>query len=54
MVASRANKGLAVKYEQLVTAGKPQKVALTAIMRKPLLLTNALLRDNRIRIKKTP
>ncbi|MGH6851441.1 MAG: IS110 family transposase, partial [Methylocella sp.] len=28
-------------------AGKPAKIALTAIMRKLLLLANALLRDRR-------
>lgn len=35
------------KYEALRAAGKPPKVALTAIMRKLLILANALLRDGR-------
>lgn len=35
------------KYDQLVKAGKPPKVALTAIMRKLIVLANALLRDGR-------
>ena len=35
------------KYDQLVTAGKPPKVALTAIMRKLVVVANALLRDGR-------
>jgi len=35
------------KYNQLVKAGKPPKVALTAIMRKLVVLANALLRDGR-------
>jgi len=35
------------KFEQLVQAGKPRKVALTAIMRKLVVLANALLRDRR-------
>lgn len=36
------------KYDQLVKAGKPPKVALTAIMRKLVVMANALLRDGRI------
>jgi len=35
------------KYDQLVLAGKPPKVALTAIMRKLVVVANALLRDGR-------
>ncbi|MGJ8606266.1 MAG: transposase, partial [Marivita sp.] len=35
------------KYDQLVKAGKPPKVALTAIMRKLVVVANALLRDGR-------
>ncbi|MCZ0963313.1 transposase [Paracoccus benzoatiresistens] len=35
------------KYKQLVKAGKPPKVALIAIMRKLVVLANALLRDGR-------
>ncbi|WP_299962265.1 IS110 family transposase [uncultured Roseobacter sp.] len=35
------------KYDQLVKSGKPPKVALTAIMRKLVVIANALLRDNR-------
>lgn len=35
------------KYDQLVKAGKPPKVALTAIMRKLVVVANALLRDRR-------
>ncbi|MFM9851572.1 MAG: IS110 family transposase, partial [Sphingomonadaceae bacterium] len=29
-------------------AGKPAKVAITAIMRKLVIMANALLRDNRL------
>ncbi|MEM7695417.1 MAG: IS110 family transposase, partial [Pseudomonadota bacterium] len=32
---------------RLISAGKPPKVALTALMRKLLILANALLRDGR-------
>lgn len=35
------------KYQALVTAGKPAKAAITAIMRKLIILANALLRANR-------
>lgn len=35
------------KYNQLIKAGKPPKVALTAIMRKLVVVANALLRDGR-------
>ncbi|MBX5224265.1 IS110 family transposase, partial [Rhizobium sp. NLR8a] len=34
------------KYDLLIKAGKPPKVAITAIMRKIILLANALLRKN--------
>ncbi len=47
LVAIRFNKPLADKYETLKKAGKPPKVAITAIMRKLIVLANALLRDNR-------
>jgi transposase len=47
LVASRFNPDLKAKYRQLVTAGKPAKVALTAIMRKLIVLANALLKANR-------
>jgi transposase len=35
------------KYEALVKLGKPKKVALVAIMRKLVIIANALLRDKR-------
>lgn len=47
LVAIRHNADLKAKYEQLVAAGKEKKVAITAVMRKLLVLANALLRDNR-------
>jgi transposase len=36
-----------VKYRALIDAGKPAKIAITAIMRKLIVLANALLRDRR-------
>ena len=47
LVAVRFNADMKAKYQALVTAGKPAKVALTAIMRKLLILANAPLRDAR-------
>ena len=46
--AIRCNPDLAAKYRQLVGRGKAPKVALVAVMRKLLLLANALLRQNRL------
>ena len=47
LVAVRFNATLKAKYQALRAAGKAPKVALTAIMRKLLILANALLRDGR-------
>jgi transposase len=47
LVAMRFNPDLAAKYRQLVDAGKPAKVAIAAIMRKLIVLANALLKANR-------
>jgi len=47
LVAIRHNHVLKAKFQQLVDAGKPPKVAITACMRKLILLANALLRDGR-------
>ena len=45
LVAARFNPDLKAKYRALLAAGKPAKVALTAIMRKLIILANALRRD---------
>jgi transposase len=47
LVATRYNPDLKAKYDQLIRAGKPGKVAITAIMRKLIVMANALLRDGR-------
>ncbi|MGH6912773.1 MAG: IS110 family transposase [Geminicoccales bacterium] len=47
LVAVRFNAGMKAKYDALLAAGKPPKVALVAIMRKLLILANALIRDGR-------
>jgi transposase len=46
-LAVRCNATMRVKYDALPAAGKPPKVALVAIMRKLLIVANALLRDGR-------
>jgi transposase len=47
LVAMRFNEPLKIKYRALTEAGKPAKVAITAIMRKLIVLANALLRNDR-------
>jgi transposase len=47
LVATRFNPDMKAKYAKLIAAGKPAKVALAAIMRKLLLLANAVLRKSR-------
>ena len=47
LVAMRFNADLKATYQALVTRGKPAKVAITALMRKLIVLANALLRDDR-------
>lgn len=43
--ASRSNKILKPFYDRLIAAGKPAKVALTAVMRKMIVLMNHLLKN---------
>ena len=47
LVAMRHNPDLNIFYQRLVSAGKPKKVAVTAVMRKLLVTANALIRDQR-------
>ena len=44
---SAANPDLKATYDRLRANGKPFKLALTAVMRKLLILANALIRDDR-------
>lgn len=48
LVAARFNADLKAKYGQLIKAGKPAKVAITAIMRKLIVLANALIKADRL------
>lgn len=47
VAASRCNPDLKAFYERLRDAGKPAKLALTAVMRKLVLLANTLIREDR-------
>lgn len=47
LVAARFNPDLKAKYDSLVAAGKPKKVALTALMRKLIILENTLTKADR-------
>ena len=47
LVAIRFNTDLKRKYQQLLESGKAPKLAIAAVMRKLVLLANALLRDGR-------
>lgn len=47
LVASRFNPDLIETYRRLVQARKPAKIAITAVMRKLIVLANALLKADR-------
>lgn len=47
LVALRFNPDLKAKYQKLRTAGKPAKIAITAIMRNLIVLANALITKRR-------
>ena len=46
VIVTRFNAGMKAKYQALVAAGNLDKVALTAIKRRLLIIGNALLRAN--------
>lgn len=47
LVASRHNPPLKSFYEKLVSAGKPPKVALVAVMRKMIVILNAMIQSKK-------
>lgn len=53
LVTSRFNPDLEAAYTRVLKVGKPAKVTITAIMRKPLLIANALSLNNRPWSEKT-
>ena len=48
VAAIRCNPDLGSKYTALRAAGKPPKVAITAVMRKLVVLANVLVQQNRL------
>lgn len=48
LAATRFNSDMKAKCARLIEAGKPPKVAITAIMRKMVVLANALLKAQRL------
>ena len=46
LVAMRFNEQIKIFYERLCNAGKPKKVAMTACMRKLLIVMNAMVKNN--------
>lgn len=46
--AARHNPDLSAFYKRLVENGKKPKLALTAVMRKLVVLANTLLKENRL------
>jgi transposase len=47
LVATQRNPVIKAFYQRLLIAGKPQKVALTACMRKLITILNVMVRDQR-------
>ena len=45
LVATRHNPTIRAFYQRLLAAGKPKKVAITACMRKLLIILNAMVRS---------
>ena len=48
LVATRFNPVIRAFYQRLCAAGKPKKVALTACMRKLLIILNAMIKNHRL------
>ena len=48
LIAARFNPDLKSKYQQMIAAGKPAKVAITTVMRKLVVTANALLKADRL------
>jgi transposase len=54
LVACTYNPDMKVVYQRLKGAGKPSKVAITAVMRKLIILANTLVKNNRMRSEIRP
>lgn len=49
--AARFNPDLKAKYQQLIVSGKPAKLAITALMRKLIVIANTLFKADRPWVK---
>jgi len=54
LVAARFNPDLKAKYQAMIAAGKPAKIAITALMRKLIELANTLIKQDRKWVKICP
>jgi len=52
LVAARYNPDLKEKYESLIASGKPAKVAVVTLMRKLIVMANALIKADRLWVEK--
>lgn len=51
LVATRFNPDIKAKYNQLIAQGKPPKIAVTAVMRKLIVIANTLLKADRLWVR---
>ena len=54
LAAIRTNRDMQHTYQTLTQRGKPGKIAITAVMRKLIILTNVLIQQNRTWTEKPP
>ncbi|EQB29847.1 hypothetical protein M529_22735 [Sphingobium ummariense RL-3] len=52
LVAARYNPDLKAKYQSLIESGKPAKVAVVTLMRKLIVMANALIKADRLWVDK--
>lgn len=52
LVAARYNADLKAKYQSLIASGKPAKVAVVTLMRKLIVMANALIKADRLWVEK--
>lgn len=52
LVAARYNPDLKAKYQSLIAAGKPAKIAVVTLMRKLIVMANALIKADRLWVEK--
>jgi transposase len=52
LVAARFNPDLKAKYQSLIESGKPAKVAVVTLMRKLIVMANALIKADRLWVEK--